>query len=85
VGQDTPFIFLAFSLGAIHHRSMKQIKTPFGLRTLVRLVGTQGEYAETLPRPAAPNGEWWVFNLQHGWQPIASNGRALRAAIEAQT
>lgn len=61
-----------------------QIETAFGKRTVVRRVGAQGEYAETLPTPSAPHGEWWTQNPQRGWVPVPSNGRALLSAIERE-
>ena len=58
-----------------------RIATAFGKRTAVRRFGKIGEYAETLPTPGAPNGEFWTLNQQRGWVPVASNSRALRLAL----
>ena len=54
-------------------------------RYIVRIVGPAtcpNLYVFTTPRPAAPNGEWWTFNAQHGYVPVPSNSRALRAYID---
>ncbi len=49
----------------------KLIKTPLGIRCLVRRVGTQGEYyLDTL-------GQWWVHNPQKGFIATEANHRCL--------
>lgn len=61
------------------------IQTTSGPRVLVRRVGAAGEYYETIPTRAAPNGEWWVRNPQRGIVPIAGNSRGLQAALAGET
>lgn len=53
------------------------IQTAFGPRTVVRRFGVSGEYYETAPTKAAPNGEFWTRNLAGAFVPVPSNGRAL--------
>jgi hypothetical protein len=57
------------------------IKTPFGPKRIVRRVGACAEYYFEAPGPSAPNGGWWTLNPQHGFVPVASNSRALLAAL----
>jgi len=57
--------------------SARTIETAFGRRSVVRRFGAASEYAYTIPRASAPNGEFWVFNEQRGWVPVPSNGRAV--------
>jgi hypothetical protein len=57
------------------------IETAFGRKRVIRRFGYCAEYAETIATGAAPNGEYWLLNEQHGWVPVASNGRALQAAL----
>jgi hypothetical protein len=54
--------------------AVRAIQTAYGKRHVVRRIGS---YVETIPTPAAPNGEWWVLNPQKGYVPVASNSRAL--------
>ena len=58
-------------------KTNKKIQTQYGKKTLVRCFGVAYEYAETMPTTSAPNGEYWVFNLQKGWIPVSSNSRAF--------
>lgn len=60
---------------------MATINTNFGRKTVVRRVGSAGEYYYTIPTPSAPNGEWWVLNPQLGFVDVAGNSRGLLAAI----
>lgn len=55
------------------------INTPFGRKIIVRRVGTSGEYYQE-----ASTGDWWTCNPQHGFVPVASNSRALQAAIAGE-
>lgn len=60
-----------------------KIKTAFGEKNIDRRIGSCGEYYHEMPSPSAPNGAWWTLNPQHGFVPVASNSRALRAIIDA--
>jgi len=59
---------------------MDTIQTPYGKRTVNRVVGC---YVETLPRPNEPHGAWWTLNPQRGYVPVPSNARGLRDALRA--
>jgi hypothetical protein len=57
------------------------VQTPFGKRAIVRRVGVQGEYYQTI-NPRTSDLEWWVMNLQRGLVATSpSQSRALRAAL----
>jgi hypothetical protein len=58
------------------------IKTPFGSKCVVRRVGAAFQYYQTTPTTAAPNGEWWVKDLNGVFMPVASNSRALVDALQ---
>lgn len=59
------------------------IDTALGRRCVARIVGgcLQTGYVYTTPTAAAPHGEWWTLNPQHGYVPVPSNSRALMAAV----
>lgn len=61
---------------------MLKIHTAFGVKTIVRRVGTQGWYYQEAPNPSAPHGAWWLAHPSKGFVPVPSNSRALMAAIE---
>jgi hypothetical protein len=62
--------------------SNKTISTAFGVKTVDRVIGCMVQrYVKTLPTPSAPNGEYWTLNPQRGYVPVASNSRALVAAL----
>lgn len=63
---------------------MMTIQTAFGRKKITRRAGVAGEYYFEAPSPSAPNGGWWALNPQKGFVPVASNSRALLAALEVR-
>ena len=55
------------------------IETAFGRKHIVRRVGPQREFYQDTDH------QWWTVNPQHGWVPVPSNSRALRASIPSYT
>lgn len=56
---------------------MEYIQTAFGRKSIIRRVAS---YAFTMPRAAAPNGEWWR-EVAGEWIPVGSNNKGLLSAL----